>query len=116
GGIEQGFPEKILELHLSHTEAATVGEGSNGIAAHGFHAHAEPKVNLAQRDGVGRLGDGFKTGAANALNQECRAIHGNTGVEANVAGQQVSIEAGWSHAAGDDGADVFSRNAAATQD
>src|SRR6516165_54029 len=40
-GIEQGFPEEVLELDLAHAEAAAMRVGGNGIAAHRFRADAK---------------------------------------------------------------------------
>ena len=109
-GIEQRFPEEIFEFDLAHAESAAMGEGCDGIAAHGFGADAEREIDFFQGDGVGGLADGFHAGAADALDKVRGTIGGNAGVEADVAREHVGIEAGLRDAAGDGGVNVGGRD------
>ena len=45
-GIEQRFPQEILELHLAHAKATAMSKSSDRIAAHGFRTDAKTKFDL----------------------------------------------------------------------
>ena len=106
-GIQQRFPEEIFEFDLAHAETAAVRVGGDGIAAHGFGAYAETEFDFFQGDGVGGLADGFDAGATDTLDEKRGAIEGNAGIEADVTGEDVGVEAGLGYAAGDYCADVL---------
>src|SRR5208282_4255047 len=84
-----------------------MGVGGDGIAAHGFGADAETELDFFQGDGVGGLANGFDARAADALHEQRGAIERNAGIEADVAGEDVGIEAGLGYATGDDRADIL---------
>ena len=110
-GIEQRFPEKILELDLAHAEAAAMRVGGDRIAAHRFGTDAQRKFGAAERNRIGRLAQDLDAGAADALHHMRRCLDRHAGIEADMARQHVGVEARLRHGAGDDGADILRRDA-----
>src|ERR1700730_4641033 len=99
GRIEQSLPEKVFELQLPHTKSAAMSVGGDGIAAHGFRAHAKCQICPTQLDQVGGLQNYFHARAAYPLHQMRRHLNRHTGIEANMTRQQVGVEASLGHVA-----------------
>ena len=87
-----------------------MGEGRDGIAAHGFGADTEGEINFFQGDGVGSLADGFHAGATDPLDEMRGAVRGDAGVKADVAREHEGVEAGLRDAASDYRVNVGGRN------
>ncbi|CRM42312.1 hypothetical protein [Pseudomonas sp. 44 R 15] len=100
GRVIQGFPQKILELDLAaKTKPAPVGVSRDGVARHGFTGHTQGQLPaVAQLPGS--LAQQFETGGADALHPQCRDRLRHPAVQADMPWQQVGIETGLGHGAG----------------
>ncbi|MNF74950.1 hypothetical protein D3C84_569980 [compost metagenome] len=95
--VVQGFPEKILELHLrAKAETASMGIGRNRIARHRFGGHAQGQLHAVIQL-PGGLAQQFETGGADPLHPQCRNRLRHAAVEADVPWQHVGIETGLGH-------------------
>jgi hypothetical protein len=110
GRIAQRFPEKILEIDGAHAEAAH-GVGCDRIAAHRFGADAQREPDRLMRDDVRGLDQHLEAGAADSLHHMRGHLDRDAGIESDMAGQAVGIEARLRHRAGDHRADVLGRHA-----
>ncbi len=106
-GIEQRFPEEILELHLPHAEPAAMRVGGDGIAAHALRADAEREIDAAMRHRIRRLHQRLDPGAADALHEMRRHLDRHARIETDMARQHVGVEARLRDAAGDHRADLL---------
>ena len=77
-GVEQRFPQEILELNLPHAKAGAMRIGGDGVATHRFSADTERKAGPLLRNRIGGLAQHFDSSAANALHQVCRDLRRNT--------------------------------------
>src|SRR5450830_315592 len=116
-GIGQRLPHVILEFHrCAQAKAAAMRERSNRIARHRFRTDHQRRVGIAAFDLVAGLADQLEAGTADALHHDGRDIDRNACVQTDMARQHVLEAIARRHVAGDDGADVGSRYAAAPED
>ncbi len=108
-GIQERFPEKVLELDLAHAETVARRITRDRIAAHRLRADAQREIDAAMRDRVRRLHDDFDAGAADALDHVRGHFDRHAGIETDMTRQHVGVEARLRHVAGNDDADIFRR-------
>ena len=84
-----------------------MGVRGNGISRHGFRTYDQRQIRLVQFDQVCCLENGFHPRAAYSLYQVGRDLDGNSGIQADMSGKHVGIEAGLRHVAGHYGIDIL---------
>ena len=98
--VVQCLPEKILELHrAAETKAIAVGVGRNRVARHRLTGHAQHQLGLVAQL-FGGLAQQLETGGTDALYPQRRDRLRHTAVQTDMPGQQIRIEAGLGHGAG----------------
>ena len=102
--VLERLPEKVVEFHRrAEAKAAAVGVGGDGIAGHGLGRHAQHPAGLAALQLIASLAQQLKPRAADALHLQRRHRLGHPGIEADMAWQQIGIETGLGHRAGQHG-------------
>ncbi|MNH17037.1 hypothetical protein D3C79_766900 [compost metagenome] len=100
-GVVQRFPEEILEPdRRTQPKAVSVFVGRNRVARHRLGAHAQHLLGSTAQLLTG-LAQQLKSGAADTLHRQRRDGLRHAAVQAHMARQEVGIETGLGHAAGE---------------